>query len=371
MATPAYGLDADLAAKQAAKYDTGLEKEVTAWITAVTGIAQAGTVGEWLHDGKVLCALANAIKPGSVKKVNTMNAPFKQRENITYFQKFMRDNGMTESAMFGTDDLYDEKNMGSFLVSLNTFGGVVQNTVPEFKGPKLGVAVEAQVKDGKRAGGPATQCGGLAGTMEVQALNQGKREVAGGTNSAVKSGAAQTADAAGLDGDLAAKKAAKYDPQVEAQVVKWIETITGESKSGSAHEWLKSGQVLCRLANKVKPGSVASINTMATPFKERENITFFQKAMRDAGVPESQLFGTDDLFEAHDLGTFMRSVINYGGAVQGKNPSLPKLGSAVSHGMTGDAKRQDGHVGQYDAMQAKMEVERPKNTGIAAGAQVK
>merc|ERR1719245_1924888 len=87
----------------------------------------------------------------------------------------MRDNGMTESAMFGTDDLYDEKNMGSFIVALNTFGGVIQGTIPEFSGPKLGVAVEAHVQDANRAGGPATQCGGLAGTMEVQKLTQGKR----------------------------------------------------------------------------------------------------------------------------------------------------------------------------------------------------
>lgn len=368
MATPAYGLDATLAAKAAAKYDHALEKEVTTWITAVTGIAMEGTVGEWLHDGKVLCQLANAIKPGSVKKINTMNAPFKQRENITYFQKFMRDNGMTESAMFGTDDLYDEKNMGSFITAVNTFGGVVQTHIPEFTGPKLGVAVESQVKDAKRNAGPATQSGGLAGTMEVQALNQGKREVAGGTNAAVTTG---TADAAGLDGDLAAKKAAKYDPEVEAQVVGWIEAVTGQSKGGaSAHEWLKNGQVLCALANKVKPGAVANVNTMATPFKERENITFFQKAMRDAGVPESQLFGTDDLYDANDLGTFMRSMVNYGGAVQSQphaNPSLPKLGAAVSHNMH-DAKRNVGHVSQQDAMQANMQVERPKNTGITSGA---
>jgi len=366
MATPAYGLDATLAAKAAAKYDPQLEKEVTNWISAVTGLAMEGTAGEWLHDGKVLCALANAIKPGSVKKVNTMNAPFKQRENITYFQKFMRDNGMNESSMFGTDDLYDEKNMGSFIVSVNTFGGVVQTHIPEFTGPKLGVAIESNVQDGKRNAGPATQCGGLTGTMEVQKLTQGKREVAGGSNIGVTCG---TADAAGLDGDLAAKKAAKYDPQVEAAVVKWIETITGESKGGaSAHEWLKNGAVLCKLANKVKPGSVGSVNTMATPFKERENITYFQKAMRDAGVPESQLFGTDDLYEANDLGTFMRSVMNYGGAVQAANPSLPKLGAAVKHDMGGDAKRNVGHVSQQDAMQANMQVERPKNTGITSGA---
>merc|ERR1719225_2508564 len=187
--------------------------------------------------------------------------------------------------------------------------------------------------------------------MEVQKLTQGKREVAGGTNAGVKDGSAHAADAAGLDADLAAKKAAKYDPQVEAAVVSWIEAITGEAKGGaSAHDWLKSGQVLCRLANKIKAGAVKDINTMATPFKERENITHFQKAMRDAGVPETQLFGTDDLYEANDMGTFMRSIVNYGGAVQSVNPSLPKLGAAVSHLMQ-DAKRTDGHVGQYDAMQ--------------------
>jgi uncharacterized protein with ACT and thioredoxin-like domain len=369
MATPAYGLDADLAAKAAAKYDPELEKAVCDWISAVTGQQQEGTIAEWLHDGKVLCALANAIKPGSVKKVNTMNAPFKQRENITYFQKFMRDNGMPETAMFGTDDLYDAKNLGSFVTAINTFGGVIQGSIPQFTGPKLGVAVEAHVQDGKRAGGVATQSGGLAGTMEVQKLTQGRREVAGGTNTGVKDGASNTADAAGLDKDLAAKKAAKYDPQLEAEVVKWIEAITGESKGGaSAHDWLKSGQVLCRLANKIKPGAVANINTMATPFKERENITYFQKAMRDAGVPESQLFGTDDLYEASDMGQFARSVVNFGGAVQTSNPSLPKLGAAVSHAMGGDAKRDSGVVNQYEAMQRNMQVERPKNTGITSGA---
>lgn len=368
MATPAYGLDATLAAKAAAKYDPALETEVTTWISAVTGVAMEGTVGEWLHDGKVLCQLANAIKPGTVKKINTMNAPFKQRENITYFQKFMRENGMNESSMFGTDDLYDEKNMGSFITSMNTFGGVLQTHCPEFSGPKLGVAVESHVTDAKRNAGPATQSGGLTGVMEVHALNQGKREVAGGTNAGVKSGTEVSADAAGLDADLAAKKAAKYDPAVEAEVVKWIEAITGQSKGGaSAHEWLKNGQVLCEVANKITPGAVAKVNTMATPFKERENITYFQKAMRDAGVPESQLFGTDDLYEANDLGTFMRSVVNYGGAVQSANPSLPKLGAAVTHGMD-DAKRNVGHVSQQDAMQANMQVERPKNTGITSGA---
>merc|ERR1711862_538412 len=205
--------------------------------------------------------------------------------------------------------------------------------------------------------------------MEVQKLTQGGRQVAAGVAGAdVKDGTKHTVDAAGLDNDLAEKKAAKYDPELEAEVVQWIEEITGESKEGTMHDWLKSGQVLCRLANKITPGAISHINTMATAFKERENITFFQKAMRDAGVPESQLFGTDDLYEQNDLGTFVRSVVNYGGSVCQKNAALPKLGPAVTHAMSGDAARAQGHIGQYDAMQAKMEVERPKNTGITSGA---
>lgn len=370
---PAYGLDADLAAKQAAAHDPELEKQVCDWVAAVTGKPQGdASMADWLHDGQVLCAVANAVKPGSVKKVNTSAMVFKQRENITYFQKFCRDCGVPEIAMFGTDDLFDAKNMNSVTKTINMLGGCIQTHVPEFSGPKLGVAVEASVKDGKRAGGVATQSGGLAGTMEVQKLTQGKREVAGGTNSAVKSGAGVTADAAGLDADLAAKKAGKYDKDLEATVVKWIAAVSGEAAPSdkSVADWLKSGQVLCRLANKIKPGSVPNINTMHTAFKERENITYFQKVMRDFGVPESQLFGTDDLYEENDMGTFVRSVYNFGGAVQNspQGASLPKLGAAVSHGMSGDKKRASGTVNQYEAMQRNMEVERPKNTGITAGA---
>lgn len=271
---------------------------------------------------------------------------------------------MWQKSRFGTDDLFEAKNMGSVLNTIENLGGVLQVKFPDLE-PKLGSAITAHVEDGKRQVGPATQSGGLHGAMEVQKLTQGGRQVAAGVAGAdVKDGTKHTVDAAGLDNDLAEKKAAKYDPELEAEVVQWIEEITGESKEGTMHDWLKSGQVLCRLANKITPGAISHINTMATAFKERENITFFQKAMRDAGVPESQLFGTDDLYEQNDLGTFVRSVVNYGGAVQ-KMPGygFAKLGSQVSHGMD-DAKRHHQCKDQTEAMQHTMEVERPKNQGI-------
>jgi len=274
---------------------------------------------------------------------------------------------VAEISLFGTDDLFDAKNMGSVWNCIENLGGQLQVKYPSLE-PKLGAAIHSEVHDAKREAGPATQSGGLHGVMEVQKLTQGMRQVAGG-QVGVKDGTVHSADAVGIDQDLAHKKVAKYDPQLEAEVVEWIESVTGESKAGSMHGWLKSGQVLCRLANKITPGAIPSINTMATAFKERENITFFQKAMRNAGVPESQLFGTDDLYEQKDLGTFVRSVVNYGGAVQQlPGYSFGTLGAAVSHAMSGDAKRNSGPcTSQYEAMEKNMEVERPKNQGIIRG----
>jgi hypothetical protein len=372
-----YGLDAELARKQAEKYDPELEKEVCTWISAVTGEAQGdASAGDWLHDGVVLCKLANAIKAGSVKKINESKMPFKQRENITFFQKFARDIGVTESAMFGTDDLFDQKNMGSVISAIYTVGGVVQDKVPEFTGPKLGVAIHTHVKDEKRKGGPATQMGGLAGTMEVQDVHTHAREVAGGKNAGVSAPGAAGADAQGLDADLKAKREAvlaQLGP-LDVELSDWIAQITGDSRGDrSTHAWLKSGQVLCALANKIKPGSVANVNTMATPFKERENINFFQKVMRDIGVPESSMFGTDDLYEEKDMGTFLISMAAFAGAVQTSCPDFsgPKLGPAMTHSMAGDTKRSDlMATSQTEAMQRAMQVDRPRETGITAGAKV-
>ena len=53
------------------------------WIEEVTG-SKLGDIkdqidfAELLKDGSVLCSLINCLQPGSVKKINTLKAPFKQ-----------------------------------------------------------------------------------------------------------------------------------------------------------------------------------------------------------------------------------------------------------------------------------------------------
>jgi len=162
-------MDADLKAKQEAGHDADLEAQVVKWVEDIVGAESAKgdqSMHEWLKSGKVLCQLLNAIKPGTVKKVNTMNAPFKQMENITFFMDGARGIGVPEFAMFGTPDLYEEKNMDSVTKCLFTLGGVVQTKVPEFSGPKLGIQM-AEAKDAKREKGQVDLSRGFQGAMDT------------------------------------------------------------------------------------------------------------------------------------------------------------------------------------------------------------
>ena len=55
-------MDAELAAKAAAKYDPALEAKAAQWIQGVTGVSfNATPFGDMLKDGTVLCELVNAI----------------------------------------------------------------------------------------------------------------------------------------------------------------------------------------------------------------------------------------------------------------------------------------------------------------------
>lgn len=49
-----------------------------------------------------------------------------------------------------------------------------------------------------------------------------------------------------MDAELAAKRAAGYNPELEKEAQQWIEAVTGESFPGSFHEALKDGVLLCK-----------------------------------------------------------------------------------------------------------------------------
>ena len=64
---------------------------------------------------------------------------------------------------------------------------------------------------------------------------------------------------------------------------------------------LKNGVVLCKLINKISPGSVKKIKEKGPNFMLMENVQAFQEAIKKYGVPDMEIFQTADLFESRNI----------------------------------------------------------------------
>jgi len=95
----------------------------------------------------------------------------------------------------------------------------------------------------------------------------------------------------------------KRDSEQEREAQEWIESILGERfPAGVTYEdALKDGVLLCKVMNKLKPGSINKINTSGGQFKLMENINNFLKAIEAYGVPKTDLFPSVDLIEKKDI----------------------------------------------------------------------
>ena len=107
----------------------------------------------------------------------------------------------------------------------------------------------------------------------------------------------------GMTAELAEKKAAKYDPDMEKQAVDWMQEVIGEPlPEGSFHEALKDGAYLCKLINAIRPGCVPKVNQSKMAFKMMENIgNFLTACEKECGLKKTDLFQTVDLYEAQNM----------------------------------------------------------------------
>jgi len=142
----------------------------------------------------------------------------------------------------------------------------------------------------------------------------------------------------GLSRELAEKNAAKYSQDDEVEIVEWVCAVTGvaapaESGPAGFQVFLKDGQVLCQLANCLKPGICRKPHdTSKTKLaalrqnKENENISFFLKACEDYGLNKTDLFQTVDLVEAQNLAQVQTTLYKMGGQAQKVGFSGPVIG---------------------------------------------
>ena len=82
------------------------------------------------------------------------------------------------------------------------------------------------------------------------------------------------------------------------------------------HAWLRSGELLCELINKLQPGTISRVSSSAMPFKQMENISNYIEACAALGVPNQDCFRSVDLFEGKDLRAVVRNIHSLGRVAQ-------------------------------------------------------
>lgn len=77
---------------------------------------------EVLKDGVILCKLANALQPGTVKKINESKMAFKCMENISAFLEGAKSFGVPVQETFQSVDLWERQNLNSVVICLQSLG---------------------------------------------------------------------------------------------------------------------------------------------------------------------------------------------------------------------------------------------------------
>ena len=148
------------------------QQAAQSWIEAVTGSPFEAEFAEELKDGSRLCALINAIKPGTIKKINPskvtscvvelcgqlteMRGPlqlaFKQMENVSGFISAARGIGLADKDVFDTIDLYEAKDIPKVIMCIHAFGGMFFSAPQRRPGPIVANSLHAVVSAGCREG---------------------------------------------------------------------------------------------------------------------------------------------------------------------------------------------------------------------------
>jgi len=118
------GLAAEMQSKVNAKYSEEDAQRVLEWIASYVGedFDTSGTMAnfhEQLKDGQRLCKLINALKPNTIKRVNTSKLVFKCMENIESFNKACKDMGVPEMETFQAVDLTEKVNLHQVVLCCN------------------------------------------------------------------------------------------------------------------------------------------------------------------------------------------------------------------------------------------------------------
>eukprot|EP00727_Mastigamoeba_balamuthi_P011834 m51a1_g7273 putative domain containing protein (1060) ;mRNA; f:224433-229299 len=257
-----------------------------------------------LADGTVLCKLLNKFFPDTVVVPHASAIPFKQMEAVQRYLDGCRKVGAQEHHMFASSAMYEGRDLhcvvGNVLwlqrASTSSQGGLSEGTPP----------APAKVTSVRRSKSMAAIK--FSPPPSYESLEQAADEAAKVRYSESAQGLpgrARLADVTRQDDDARVKSELMYNTDVEQSVREWIAAVLEEphlfDNAPSITSALKSGVILCRLVNKIKPGLVSKIHKMNVPFMQLENLNHYMEACKALGIRDSDLFMPSDLFEGKNM----------------------------------------------------------------------
>lgn len=145
----------------------------------------------------------------------------------------------------------------------------------------------------------------------------------------------------GFSREVADKLDKKYRSEDEAELNDWFQAMGLGRPEGPGkenfQEFLMDGQVLCNMANILKPGSIKKVHNPATikiaamkSMKCQENISFFLKFCSSYGMKETDKFQTVALYEGSNLSQVQTCLFKLGSLAKTNNFSGPTIGIKVA-----------------------------------------
>jgi len=150
------GIDKELQAKLASKFDVDKAGACLKWIAESTGKEVTGDFGADLRDGFLLCQLLKHISSKTYKKLKIKSKhtkqPFVCRTQIQNFVKGCKELGMAESDVCTSQDLYEGDNLNNVVNHLYALNAICYKLEDEgkYKGPFIFGAHTKFAKENKR-----------------------------------------------------------------------------------------------------------------------------------------------------------------------------------------------------------------------------
>lgn len=115
------------------------------------------------------------------------------------------------------------------------------------------------------------------------------------------------------------------DTEYEEKALDWIEEITGEELD-DFYKSLKSGVILCQLANCIQPGIIPKINKRNLPAVHRENIQLYLNACAKFGITTHEMFTVPDLYDRKMISAVVVNIYALARLVEAK----PTIGATLT-----------------------------------------